>query len=78
MNTAVADRPARRIFQIDNFDTGPHWGIALIEAESPEAALDAFGFAATSWETVHDLLPRSEWKVSEPDRVEFILGSWCR
>ena len=71
------------IYRFWNFDDGPHWDTAFIEASSLDAAKlvlkEKLGDENGRPETVWDPLPEEEWKHKEvTELLCFVMGQGCR
>jgi nicotinate-nucleotide pyrophosphorylase len=76
------------VYRITGFDEGPHWHIALIEAETPEQAkellkdhVDALVAADEKPDTVWSWgeYQSDEWRVVEVSgSILLVLGAGCR
>ena len=74
------------IYRISNFDEGPHWDTAFIEAETAQQAiailqelLDRVVVEPDCCPSVRKILPQEEWLVVRIMRpLRFVLGACDR
>jgi hypothetical protein len=73
------------VYRIRGFSEGPHWDVAVVEADSEESAEEILRahLSTVESDTVWTITPEDEWEIYEHNSmaegaVYLVLGAGCR